>query len=503
MALTPQQFKAFIYQGGADDAVATQRGIDYAQSMGLTSQQATKLWNDALGTNFSPSDFESVVAAKQGTEISPQEFKNLIYAGGADDAVATQRGVDYLKNMGYTPTEATKIFNDALGTNFTVGDYNRVAGPATGNAFRDYIYEGTGGNDTLATVRGINYAKSLGLTPQQTVDLFNTSLGTNFTQADLTRASGEVSNLSTTATQGAGLLTGNDFKNYIYQGTNGDDTQATVRGILYADSLGLNPQQTVNLFNSSLGTNFTTDDLTRARGEVQSVAPVAPPVVPVTPVATTPTTPITPATRPTTPATQPAAPTLPTTVQPPFGTNTFAQNFANYQAIPIGAQYNPAVTPGGVSPYSAIMQQMGGGSFQNPYANFVPNTPLGGYNPNLYSELAVLNKAAADKAQSLINTQTDYGGGGGGDSGGSSGGGDGNTGGGPGTGAAGDSAYAKGGMVHSLLGPNPPGPDDGAGYLDRGEYVIKKSSVKKYGRGLLDMINEGKVPAKKIRSLLD
>jgi hypothetical protein len=153
------------------------------------------------------------------------------------------------------------------------------------------------------------------------------------------------------------------------------------------------------------------------------------------------------------------------------------------------------------------MSQMNNGAFQNPYANFVPNTPLGGYNPNLYTELAILNKAAADKAQSLINTQTDYGGGGGGDSGGSSGGdsggGDGNSGGGPGTGADGDAAYAKGGMVRGLLGPNPPGPDDGAGYLDRGEYVIKKSAVKKYGRGLLDMINEGKVPAKKIRSLLD
>jgi hypothetical protein len=36
----------------------------------------------------------------------------------------------------------------------------------------------------------------------------------------------------------------------------------------------------------------------------------------------------------------------------------------------------------------------------------------------------------------------------------------------------------------------------------RGEYVIKKSSVNKYGTGLLDMINEGKVPAKKMKSLL-
>jgi hypothetical protein len=63
--------------------------------------------------------------------------------------------------------------------------------------------------------------------------------------------------------------------------------------------------------------------------------------------------------------------------------------------------------------------------------------------------------------------------------------------------------YAKGGMVRGLLGPNPKGPDDGFAMVQRGEYVIKKSAVNKYGRGLLDMINEGKVPAKKIKSLLD
>ncbi len=63
---------------------------------------------------------------------------------------------------------------------------------------------------------------------------------------------------------------------------------------------------------------------------------------------------------------------------------------------------------------------------------------------------------------------------------------------------------AKGGYVHGGLmsGPNPPGPDDGAVNLDIGEYVIKKSAVDKYGKGLLDMINEGKVPVKKAKSLL-
>ena len=161
---------------------------------------------------------------------------------------------------------------------------------------------------------------------------------------------------------------------------------------------------------------------------------------------------------------------------------TLGERFGNYQSIPIGAQYNPAVTPGGASPYSMVMGQMQ--PFQNPYANFVPGTALGGYNPNLYNQIAVKNadaavKAAAD-AQAAAATQT-------------------------GLEQSSTGGLAQGGMVHGglMFGGNPPGPDDGAVNLDMGEYVIKKSSVNKYGRGLLDMINEGKVPAKKIRSLLD
>ncbi len=151
---------------------------------------------------------------------------------------------------------------------------------------------------------------------------------------------------------------------------------------------------------------------------------------------------------------------------------SLAQNFQNYMGIPIGAQYNPAVTAGGASPYSqirAISPQM-----VNPYAGVVANTAMGGYNPMLYENIRAANAAAAASA-----------------AGGSTN--DGSTGG-----------MAKGGYVHGGLmsGPNPPGPDDGAVNLDIGEYVIKKSAVDKYGKGLLDMINEGKVPVKKAKSLL-
>jgi hypothetical protein len=173
----------------------------------------------------------------------------------------------------------------------------------------------------------------------------------------------------------------------------------------------------------------------------------------------------------------------------PFANATqgFAQNFQNYQSIAPGAQYNPAVMAGGASPYSLIrgqMQPMG-----NPYAGVVAGQAMGGYNPGLYDQIAAANLAKADAAKLAgVNTIVESGG-------------DGNaTDGGVGESVSG--TYNQGGMVDGLFGMNPPGPDDGAGYLDRGEYVIKKSSVNKYGRGLLDMINEGKVPAKKLKSLL-
>jgi hypothetical protein len=63
---------------------------------------------------------------------------------------------------------------------------------------------------------------------------------------------------------------------------------------------------------------------------------------------------------------------------------------------------------------------------------------------------------------------------------------------------------AVGGKVTSrhMIGPNPKGKDDGYVALDRGEYVIKKSSVDKYGETLLSLINEGKVSKKKLQSLI-
>jgi hypothetical protein len=137
---------------------------------------------------------------------------------------------------------------------------------------------------------------------------------------------------------------------------------------------------------------------------------------------------------------------------------------------------------------------------------------MGGYDPALYERIAAANLARDVAAKSGV-TLADYYGGDNGDAAaaaaaaataadsaaaaaasatGTAPGSDGT----PGSGAA------EGGLITRVFGPDPAGPDEGQVNMMRGEYVIKKSSVNKYGTGLLDMINEGKVPAKKMKSLL-
>ena len=195
----------------------------------------------------------------------------------------------------------------------------------------------------------------------------------------------------------------------------------------------------------------------------------------------------------------------------PFANATqgFAQDFNNYTSIAPGAQF-----AGGQSPYSRIMAQMT--PVGNPYATARAGLPMGGYDPNIYDPNLLSNfvrqRAAELRAAGLpVPLGMDGGGdgpGGAGDGAGSASG-DGGPGGaadggsGPGDGPGTGAGWYMGGLIDRVSGKNPAGPDDGQINAQIGEYVVKKSSVDKYGKGLLDMINEGKIPAKKIKSLLD
>lgn len=131
---------------------------------------------------------------------------------------------------------------------------------------------------------------------------------------------------------------------------------------------------------------------------------------------------------------------------------------------------------------------------------------IGGASPSAAAAAAAdaANAAAADAADADgggLGGLGGIGGLGGGSAGASVGGvGAGNAGGGIGAGEG----LATGGKVSKrhLAGPNPTGPDDGYAALKLGEYVIKQSSVDKYGTEIFDRINQGKISKKAMNSLL-
>jgi hypothetical protein len=74
---------------------------------------------------------------------APFNFKNYIYQGGADDTVATQRGLDYIREQGLTPQQGVDLFNTNLGTNFTLDDYYRATGTQPAASTPAYVAPAT------------------------------------------------------------------------------------------------------------------------------------------------------------------------------------------------------------------------------------------------------------------------------------------------------------------------------------------------------------------------
>jgi len=158
-----------------------------------------------------------------------------------------------------------------------------------------------------------------------------------------------------------------------------------------------------------------------------------------------------------------AAPFTMTPYVPPSG-----KPFANLGMSPIAApytptriagQYDPTMTPGGVSPYELIMQQMQ--APKNFYADFEAGTNIGGYDPQRF----VVPPAAA--AAALPNNM--------------------------------------GGMIDKsrMVGPNPMGPDNGFASIQDGEFVMNRKATAKYGIELMNAINSGKISKGKLSGLLE
>lgn len=143
----------------------------------------------------------------------------------------------------------------------------------------------------------------------------------------------------------------------------------------------------------------------------------------------------------------------------PFANIAMSPIAAPYTPTRILGQYDPTMTPGGVSPYELIMQQMQ--APKNLYADFEAGTNIGGYDPQRF----VVPPAAA--AAALPNNM--------------------------------------GGMIDKsrMVGPNPMGPDNGFASIQDGEFVMNRKATQKYGIELMNAINSGKISKGKLSGLLE
>ena len=161
------------------------------------------------------------------------------------------------------------------------------------------------------------------------------------------------------------------------------------------------------------------------------------------------------------------APTAPTFTMAPYVPPS-GRPFANIAMSPIATpytptrilgQYDPTMTPGGVSPYELIMAQMQ--APKNLYADFEAGTNIGGYDPQRF----VVPPAAAAAAP----------------------------------------PNNMGGMIDKsrMVGPNPMGPDNGFASIQDGEFVMNRKATQKYGIELMNAINSGKISKGKLSGLLE
>lgn len=173
-----------------------------------------------------------------------------------------------------------------------------------------------------------------------------------------------------------------------------------------------------------------------------------------------------------------------------YGGGSFAEQQAINDAIAAREADRDRAVPGLLTQFAAQIQSQQ--AAQQSADNAAAEGAIGSYGGGSFAEQQAINDAIAAAA-----AQNDSPGGG-------AFGGSGYDGGMFSGAQSGDVGFSKGGKVtkNRLKGPDPKGPDEGYGALLGGEFVIQKSAVKKYGEGLLSMINDGKIPAKKLKSLL-
>ena len=265
----PAAFKSAIYGGGADDKLATRRGLDYAQEIGWSPNETAVNWNDALGTDFGVADLFSAAKGQDVPNDQGQGGGSYLISAlrGFSPAAPVDSGVKFYENP--TIPVGKGLVRGALAqtgnANAPKMDYiNKpvIAPPALATdagftnpqTFANEIYAG-GANDTSATNRGLNIAQEFDWSPVETANNWNAALGTQFGAGDYFRVMNE-----------ADLINPDEFNfgNYMYEGGSLNDADATVRGLDYAREQNWTPEQTAKEWNAALGTDFATEDVLAA-----------------------------------------------------------------------------------------------------------------------------------------------------------------------------------------------------------------------------------------------
>lgn len=225
---TPEQFKQQMYEGGLDDSAATKRGLELASQAGLNAQQTTDLWNQALGTKFTPDDYSRVM----------QQY----------GIAAPTANVDFVKNLATDTVTAPQFLAETGAKGLSTQDVNAALASSGLSGAAQYALThqdiGSAANtaETYGGLKGlsnnINYwlEQHPGASAQ---DIRNEMKKWDLTDQDFIRATGtDVNNYAT------GKIT--DVQNLAEGAGGGTDAKVNENGTITTTALG--------------GTNVITND---------------------------------------------------------------------------------------------------------------------------------------------------------------------------------------------------------------------------------------------------
>lgn len=170
-----QGLRDAIMGAGSDMTRGTQLGLAYLNRLGVTPQQGLAMWNAAMGTNFTMADYYRVTGNSSESTSS------------SNDTAATTTSDTSSNTSANTSNNTSNNTSSNTGSTTQGGIVNSNVARATTSELRDVIMS-AGGDMTRGTELGLDYLTDLGVSPEEGLAMWNEAMGTNFTMRDYVRA---------------------------------------------------------------------------------------------------------------------------------------------------------------------------------------------------------------------------------------------------------------------------------------------------------------------------